>query len=86
MWWAGAGLLAAGSVVIGRREEGEKPGGTVGLEPRDNDNGEGEGLLGEEEVVVGRGDAIGMDDELGGRAETRKEAARKGEDADTLIR
>ena len=76
MWWAGAGLLAAGNVVIGRREEGEKPGGTIGLERAE----------GEEEVLLcGETDAIGLDDELG-RAETTKEAVQKGEDVDAPIR
>ena len=32
LWWVGAGFLAAGNVIIGRREEGEKPGGTMGLD------------------------------------------------------
>ena len=32
LWWLGAGLLAVGNVIIGRREEAEKPGGTVGLD------------------------------------------------------
>ena len=79
MWWAGAGLLAAGNVVIGRREEGEKPGGSIGSE---RGEGEGEVLLGEE---VGHGDAIGLHEELG-RAETTKEAVQKGEDVDAPIR
>lgn len=79
MWWAGAGLLAAGNVVIGRREEAEKPGGTIGLEV---DEEEVEVLLGE---GVGEGAAIGLDDELG-RAETMKEALQKGEDIDAPVR
>ena len=44
LWWLGASLLAAGNVVIGRREEGEKPGGTLGL---DETREEAEDLLGE---------------------------------------
>lgn len=79
MWWAGAGLLAAGNVVIGRREEGEKPGGTAGL---GRDRGEGEVLLGEE---LEQADAINLDGELG-RPETLKEAVQKGEDVDVPIR
>jgi drug/metabolite transporter (DMT)-like permease len=77
MWWAGAGLLAAGNVVIGRREEGEKPGGTIGLERDD----EGQVLLSDE---LGDGDAIGLEEELGG-ADTMKEAVQKGEDVDAPI-
>ena len=49
-WWAGAGLLAAGNVVIGRREEGKKPGGTIGV---DETREEAEGLMrGEESDLV----------------------------------
>lgn len=35
LWWLGASLLVAGSVIIGRREEAEKVGaaGTAGTEP-----------------------------------------------------
>ena len=42
LWWVGAACLAVGNVVIGRREEGEKPGGTTGL---DETQGEAEGLM-----------------------------------------
>ncbi|KAJ9613439.1 hypothetical protein H2200_003381 [Cladophialophora chaetospira] len=51
-WWAGAGLLACGNVVIGRREEGKKPGGTIGV---DETREEAEGLMhgdGEERDLV----------------------------------
>lgn len=44
-WWVGAGLLAAGNVVIGRREEAEKPGGTVGLEETRHGAQEAENLM-----------------------------------------
>ena len=44
-WWAGAGLLAAGNVVIGRRDEAEKPGGTVGLDETRHGAHEAENLL-----------------------------------------
>lgn len=35
LWWLGAALLVAGSVIIGRREEGKESGnaGTAGAEP-----------------------------------------------------
>lgn len=49
LWWAGAGLLAAGNVVIGRREEGEKPGGTIGLDETVEGAEQAEHLLAEEE-------------------------------------
>lgn len=80
MWWVGAGLLAAGNVVIGRREEGEKPGGTAGSERSDE---EGQVLLSER---VGGGDDTGvlLDGEWGGE-ETTKEAVQKGEDVDDPI-
>jgi hypothetical protein len=48
-WWAGAALLAAGNVVIGRRDEGDRPGGTPRSEGRGGgarkgeDEGESEG-------------------------------------------
>jgi multidrug transporter EmrE-like cation transporter len=58
LWFLGAGLLAVGNVVIGRREEGKKPGGSgsMGL---DESVGEAE-LRGEEEGeeaegLLGRG-------------------------------
>lgn len=44
-WWLGAGLLAAGNVVIGRREEAEKPGGTIGLDETRGEAEEAENLL-----------------------------------------
>ncbi|GAB7346756.1 hypothetical protein MBLNU459_g1860t1 [Dothideomycetes sp. NU459] len=36
LWWLGAAMLVAGSVIIGRREEGKDAGnaGTAGAEPR----------------------------------------------------
>jgi hypothetical protein len=71
MWWAGAGLLAAGNVVIGRREEGDKPEGTMDLDRNDK---EGQVLLGE---GVGQAVPVGLGEELVGE-ETTKEAVRKG--------
>jgi hypothetical protein len=68
-------MLAVGNVVIGRREEGNKPGGTVGL---DETREEAEGLLGEEEV-----DLVELEDEA--PRELRRdesERLRKGEDVD----
>lgn len=81
MWWAGAALLAAGNVVIGRREEGEKPGGTIGLE---QDDEQGETLLGEETGERAEGDIIDLQEELGGPERT-KEAVKKGEEVDSPI-
>lgn len=48
-WWFGAALLAAGNVVIGRREEGEKPGGTIGLDQTVDEAHEAENLLAEDQ-------------------------------------
>lgn len=48
-WWFGAGLLAAGNVVIGSREEAEKPGGTTGLDETLREAQEGDNLLGNQE-------------------------------------
>ena len=45
MWWGGAALLACGNVVIGRREEGKKPGGSSGLDESTREAVEREGLL-----------------------------------------
>ena len=78
MWWAGAGLLAAGNVIIGRREEAEKPRGPVG---RERDNEEEQALLGED---IGGRDAMGLGEELR-EAETTKEALQKGEEVDAPI-
>lgn len=79
MWWVGAGLLAAGNVVIGRREENEKAGGTAGS---DGSDGEGQVLLGE---GLGGSDAgILLDGELAGE-EMTKEAVQKGEDVNDPI-
>lgn len=71
LWWLGASLLAAGNVVIGRREEGEKPGGTVGL---DETREEAENLLAE---TLGEVDLVELEDEPSARL--------KGEDADDPI-
>jgi hypothetical protein len=46
LWWLGAALLVAGSVIIGRREEGKKPGveATTGVEPLLDTDGQGDGF------------------------------------------
>jgi hypothetical protein len=48
-WWFGAGLLAAGNVVIGSREKAENPDGTTILDQTLREAQETEGLLGNEE-------------------------------------
>jgi len=59
MWWGGASLLAVGNVVIGRREEAQKPGGSVGLDETVGEAEEAEGLLGGE---PGRGGEVELDE------------------------
>ena len=55
MWFVGAGLLVAGNVIIGRREEGESK-LEVGDEHRRAENGEGRySTSEEEELLVGDG-------------------------------
>ncbi|KAF2682093.1 hypothetical protein K458DRAFT_308081 [Lentithecium fluviatile CBS 122367] len=46
LWWLGAALLVAGSVIIGRREEGTKSAveATTGIEPLLDTDGEGDGF------------------------------------------
>jgi len=74
MWWGGASLLAIGNVVIGRREEGQKPGGTVGLDESAREAEEAEGLLGERQG----GGEVELDDTADGnlRARTSEEHGR----------
>jgi len=79
MWWAGAGLLAGGNVVIGRREEGEKPGGTTGL---DETREEAEELL--------LGDSVELEDNTGELSKRKSEEEdrkmlKRGEAADNPI-
>ncbi|EXJ94552.1 hypothetical protein A1O1_02948 [Capronia coronata CBS 617.96] len=88
-WWGGASLLAAGNVFIGMREEGQKPGGTIGLDESAREAEEAEGLLG----VSGpeRGRDIELDDEAAADTHLRARSSedhrrlRKGEDADDPI-
>ena len=80
LWWLGASLLAAGNVVIGRREEGEKPGGTVGL---DETREEAENLLGNSETRDHHADLVELEYEQP-QAQRREDNTRidRGEDAD----
>ncbi|KAK5034108.1 hypothetical protein LTS07_003028 [Exophiala sideris] len=77
MWWGGAALLAAGNVVIGRREEGQKPGGSVGL---DESVQEAEGLLRSDEVEL-----EGATGEVRDRHSEEHNRLRRGEEADDPI-
>lgn len=79
LWWVGAGLLAVGNVVIGRREEGAKPGGSVGL---DESREEAEGLMHGAGQEQEEGDLLELD---GAGEREERERVRKGEDADAPL-
>jgi hypothetical protein len=85
LWFLGAGLLVVGVVVIGRREEGEKPGGTVGVEvgrgsaEYKDEDGERAGLLGDEDVLEWEGEEVEVEVEGGG-------GRKKEEDVDEPIK
>ena len=77
-WWAGAGLLACGNVVIGRREEGKKPGGTIGV---DETREEAEGLMRGEER-----DLVELDEDVDGRRDgDEQRTLRTGQQVDAPI-
>lgn len=84
-WWGGASLLAAGNVFIGMREEGQKPGGTVGLDESAREAEEAEGLLGVQ-VPFERGREIELDDTtdtyLRARSSEDHGRLKRGEEAD----
>ncbi|KAF2143805.1 uncharacterized protein K452DRAFT_285840 [Aplosporella prunicola CBS 121167] len=87
LWWLGASLLVAGSVIIGRREEGKEVGdaGTAGAEPavlaeeRErflDDVGEGDGRRSsnegaEEDDAVELATVLESDEEGDGRRSSR---------------
>lgn len=79
LWWVGAACLAVGNVIIGRREEGEKPGGTTGL---DETREEAEGLIGGEEEVV---DLVELEEDAGRGSKEEETRIKKGEDVDAPI-
>ncbi|ETN45244.1 uncharacterized protein HMPREF1541_10121 [Cyphellophora europaea CBS 101466] len=86
LWWVGAGLLAVGNVVIGRREEdgggaGVKSGGTG---EGTGDGEEAEGLMAaraQEQRLEQDQDLI----ELEGTVEDERERVRRGEIADSPL-
>lgn len=88
MWWVGAALLAAGTVVVGAkvRRDGEGQKGKGRGE-------EGEGLMGMTGEEEEEGDMIDMDDGLGSGGgggfadgETTRDAVRMGEEVDAPLR
>lgn len=80
-WWLGAGLLAAGNVVIGRREEAEKPGGTIGLDETRREAEEAENLLADEQEE----DLMELRDTVEDNKSGRQSRLKTGEDADNPI-
>lgn len=64
LWWVGAACLAVGNVIIGRREEGEKPGGTTDLDEKQH---EGKGLLGQDGRPGEEKDLVDLDEDIFGR-------------------
>lgn len=83
-WWAGAGLLAAGNVIIGRREEAEKPGGTIGLDETVREAQETQNLLStdEENFVELR---TSLEGQQGRNSSAKVARPNTNEDADNLI-
>lgn len=86
LWWVGAALLAAGNVVIGRREETGKERESVRLERRDEGgpDGPGEGALRYRDEAEGAADVIELDEDPAD-TESAKEAIKKGEDVDVPL-
>lgn len=83
LWWVGAAFLAVGNVIIGRREEGGKPGGTTGL---DETQQEVEGLLGQQGDQSDEVDLVELEDNTP-KMKSREDETRlrKGEDVDAPI-
>jgi hypothetical protein len=77
LWWLGASLLVAGSVIIGRREEGKESGdaGTAGAEPAVAAGGQT--YSDEPDAPLGSrsGQALGGDLELVGSERRRSRSA-----------
>lgn len=80
-WWLGAGLLAAGNVVIGKREEAEKPGGTIGLDETRHEAQEAENLLSGDEDE----DLLELRESFEGDTLKSQSRNKAGEDADDPI-
>lgn len=86
LWWLGASFLVAGSVIIGRREEGKESGdaGTAVAEPTVGTGGQS--YSDEPDAPLGSrsGQALGGDLELAGNERRRSRSAdrngRVGED------
>ena len=70
MWWLGAALLVAGSVIIGRREEGNEVGnaGTAGDEG--SVLSQQEGFHDRSEAGSPKAEGASSDSEIGGHGES----------------
>jgi multidrug transporter EmrE-like cation transporter len=66
LWWLGAGLLVAGNVIIGRREEEE---GKDGDEQTRAENGAGTFSSREEDEGLLVGEALELDEDLEGKGD-----------------
>ncbi len=92
LWWVGAALLAAGNVVIGRREEeGDKKVGVVDGRRRVGRDDGGRGADADAvPLMVGEDSALGPDMiDLDGdvaHSESTGEAVKKGEEVDAPLR
>lgn len=83
LWWVGAACLAVGNVIIGRREEGEKPGGTTGLDEKQQG---AEGLLGQDGRPGEEADLKELDEDIIGRWSKEEDTRiNLGEDVDAPI-
>ena len=81
LWWLGAAMLAAGNIVIGRREEGEKPGGSTGLDQTVREAQEAEGLLHNDQEE----DLLELRESLDVDASDRATKLKEGENVDNPI-
>ncbi|KAF2129505.1 hypothetical protein P153DRAFT_431449 [Dothidotthia symphoricarpi CBS 119687] len=79
LWWLGASLLVAGSVIIGMREEGEKkPSGEESLLGGERD---GNGFRDSEEE-----ERVELDSVMGTEQERRSESEEESSDEDAVLR
>lgn len=77
LWWLGASFLVAGSVIIGRREEGKEVGdaGTAGVEPVVAPGGQTYSDEPDAPLGARLGQAVGGDVELLGNERRRSRSA-----------
>lgn len=87
VWFLGAGLLAVGNVVIGRREEGKKPGGSIGLDESWDEASRGEHNEDEADGLLGRDLELDDEDERTRRrrSEESSDGVKRGVEVDDPI-